>query len=404
MSSNQSGQRLRKHRPDYAMVLITSLLLILGIVVVYTISPALEQSAVVYRQLSHIALAALGFLVAAFLPIEFWRKVHIPLAIIGIGASLLLLVEPLAIEVNGATRWLNLGFFSFQPSELLKFALIIYFAGLLSERVRTGRLNSQSDTLVPVLLITAGVGVIVAVLQKDLGTMVSVGAILATMLYISGMKLRLFSRFIGAMAGAGLLMAVLFPHRLARLSTFLDPSVDAEGAGYHISQALIAIGSGGWFGRGLGQSVSVFGYLPEAINDSIFAIIAEQFGFTGSLLVIFLYGALGVRLLRVIERAPNDYMKLLVAGIFGWLISHVVINVGAMLGLVPLTGITLPFLSFGGTSLLFITIALGLAFNVSRYTSLAYTVNEEKAHEKNMARRRRNRRPHLAPASSQFRT
>lgn len=380
---------IRRHRPDYALVLITSLLLILGAVVVYTISPALNQSAVLYRQLMHIGLAAVAFGVASIVPLWWWRKVHVPILTAGLAASLLLMVPGLAIEVNGATRWLNLGDFSFQPAELLKFGLVIYLAVWLSERVRTNRLNSAHDTLMPIMITTGVLGLIIAGLQKDLGTMISVASIILTMLFVSGLKLAHLGRFLGMLVAAGAVGTILFPHRVARLSTFIDPSRDVDGAAYHINQALIAVGSGGWFGRGLGKSVQVFGYLPEAINDSIFAILAEQFGFVGSILVLFLYGALAVRILRLIERSPNLYMRLIAAGIFGWLISHVLINVGAMLGLVPLTGITLPFLSLGGTSLVFITAAFGIAFNISRYSSLSYT--KEEGTNAHLAGRRGNR-------------
>jgi cell division protein FtsW len=392
---------IRRHRPDYAFVLITSLLLIFGAVVVYTISPALDQSAVLYRQLLHIGLAALAFGVASVIPLTFWRKIYIPILLAGLLASLLLLVPALSIEVNGATRWLNLGIFSFQPAELLKFGLVIYLATWLSERARTNRLDNVHDTLVSLMIITAVLGVIVAGLQKDLGTMIALASIILSMLFVSGIKISHFGRYIAALAAAGLAATVMFPHRLARISTFLDHSQDVDGAGYHINQALIAIGSGGWFGRGLGKSVQVFGYLPEAINDSIFAIIAEQFGFVGSLLVLFLYGALAVRLLKLIERSPNLYLRLLAAGIFGWLVSHVLINVGAMLGLVPLTGITLPFLSLGGTSLIFITAAFGMAFNMSRYSSLSYAKEGENAH---LASRRGNRWTRSATSSARLRT
>lgn len=380
----------RRHKPDYALVLITSLLLIFGAVVVYTISPALDQPSLLYRQLMHIGLAAVAFGVASVVPLNWWRKVHLPILAVGIATSLLLLVPGLSIEVNGATRWLNLGELSFQPAELLKFGLVIYLAVWLSERRRTGRLNQSHDTLVPAIITTAVLGLMVAGLQKDLGTMISIAGIILSMLYISGLKLSHLLKFVGVLTGAGVAATLLFPHRIARLATFIDPSRDVDGAGYHINQALIAIGSGGWFGRGLGKSVQVFGYLPEAINDSIFAILAEQFGFIGSLLVLFLYGALGVRLLRLAERATNDYLRLLAAGIFGWMISHVLINVGAMLGLVPLTGITLPFLSLGGTSLIFITAAFGIAFNMSRYSSLAY-LKEGKSSDAGLAGRRGDR-------------
>jgi cell division protein FtsW len=285
---------------------------------------------------------------------------------------MLLLIPGLGEEINGATRWLNLGPFSFQPAELLKFALVLYLAAWLAERIRTNQLDKKNEVLIPLLIITGLSGVLVAVLQKDLGTMVALASIISCMLFVSGVSMRIYSRFIGLLASAGLVMILLFPHRLERLFTFISPSQDVDGTGYHIDQALIAIGSGGWFGTGLGKSVQVFGYLPEAISDSVFAIVGEQFGFIGSMLILFLYGALAVRLLRIIERAPTSYMRLIGAGMFGWLLAHVFVNVGAMLGLLPLTGIPLPFLSLGGTSLIFITAGFGIMFNISRYTSLAY--------------------------------
>jgi cell division protein FtsW len=256
----------------------------------------------------------------------------------------------------------------------------------------------------PLIIITGGVGLLIAVLQKDLGTMVAMVGIFLSMLFVSGIKLGLFSRYVGAIAAAAVAGTVLFPHRVSRLLTFFDPARDVDGASYHINQALIAVGSGGWFGRGLGKSVQVFGYLPEAVNDSIFAIVAEQFGFIGSILVLFLYGALAVRLLRIVERAPNDYMKLIVAGIFGWLMSHVLINIGAMLGVIPLTGITLPFLSLGGTSLVFISAAFGLAFNISRYASLAYAKKEKPSRHAHLAGRRGDSGTRFAASFSRPRT
>jgi len=393
---------LRKHKPDNALLLVTGLLLLLGTVMAYTISPALEQSSILYRQLSHIGLAAVAFLIAANLPIDWWRKIHMPLLIGSIGVSLLLLFPAISLEVNGATRWLNLGPLSFQPAELLKFSLVIYLAAWLSERIRTGRLNDLRETVWPLIIITAGTGLLIAVLQKDLGTMVSIVGIILSMLFVSGIKLGLFSRYLGSILAAGVAGTMIFPHRVSRLLTFIDSSRDVDGASYHINQALIAIGSGGWFGRGLGKSVQVFGYLPEAVNDSIFAIVAEQFGFVGSILVLFLFGALAVRLLRLVERAPNDYMRLIAAGVFGWLVSHVLINIGAMLGVIPLTGITLPFLSLGGTSLVFIAAGFGLAFNISRYASLAYASREEK-NRAHMVGRRRDSRARFAASVSRYR-
>jgi cell division protein FtsW len=394
---------LRRHKADYTIVLITSLLLIFGAVLVYTISPALEQSSVLYRQLLHILLAAGTFFLASVIPIDWWRKLHGPLLVSAFVSSIMLLVPGFGLEANGATRWLNLGSLSFQPAELVKFAIVMYLAAWFAERIRTNRLNSGAETLSPLLALTGVVGVFVAVLQKDLGTMIALTVIVLSMLYVSGITGRLFARYGGMLLAAAAALIMLAPHRLARLTTFFNPDSDVDGAGYHINQALIAIGSGGWFGRGLGKSVQVFGYLPEAINDSIFAVVAEQFGFIGSTLVLFLYGALAVRILRVIDRAPTVYMRLIGAGMFGWLLAHVVINVGAMIGLVPLTGITLPFLSLGGTSLIFISAGFGIIFNISRYTSLAYT-KEEHGASSHMARRRGDGRPRFAPVSRRSRT
>jgi cell division protein FtsW len=401
VSAVSTGNYLRKHKPDYSLLLIVGLLLLFGVVVVYTISPAIEQNTVMYRQIAHIGVAVIAFMFAATTPLNWWKKIHVPLLGLSLISSLLLFVSPLSLEANGATRWLDLGIFSFQPAELLKFALIVYLASLLSERIRTNRLDSVSDTLVPMLVITTIAGLLVALMQKDLGTMVAITGIFLSMLYVSGLRFGLFSRYIGFVIGAIIVAVIFVPHRISRLTTFFDSSQDLSGASYHINQALVAVGSGGWFGKGLGKSVQVFGYLPEAINDSIFAIIAEEFGFIGSMLVLFLYGALCVRLLKIIARSPNAYIRLLVAGVFGWLLSHVVINVGAMLGLMPLTGITLPLLSFGGTSLLFISAGLGLCFNASRYSSLAYTRKEKS--DEDLVGRRRNRRTHSTAINARLR-
>lgn len=395
---------LRRHKPDYTLLMVTGLLLLLGTVLAYTISPALEQSSLLYRQLSHIGLAGVAFLAASKLPIEFWRKVHAPLLIAAIGTSLLLLIPGISLEVNGATRWLDIGILSFQPAEFLKFATVIYLAAWLAERMRTNRLDSSRETVWPLLIITGAIGLLIAILQKDLGTMVAIVGIILSMLFVSGIRLGLYSRFVGVILSAAVAGTLLFPHRVARLLTFFDPTRDVDGASYHINQALIAIGSGGWFGRGLGKSVQVFGYLPEAINDSIFAIVAEQFGFVGSLLVLFLFGALAVRLLKILESAPNDYMRLLTAGVFGWLASHVLINIGAMLGVIPLTGITLPFLSLGGTSLVFISAAFGLAFNISRYANLSLAKRGKVDNHASMVGRRGNGGTRLATAFGRYRT
>lgn len=365
-----------RHRPDYRLVVAMALLVLTGLVVIYAISPALsyrlleryQEQHFLYRQLLHIALGIGAFLAASIVPLPTWQRLTKPLVYVALGANALLLVPGLGITVNGATRWLNIGpISSFQPAELLKLALIFVLADRLA-RLRDSDLSDHRQTVSPALWLLGALGVMVVIFQRDLGTMLVITALVLGMLYIGGVAYKALARLVGAVGLAGLLAVVLFPHRLERLLTFLRPDGDVQGAGYHISQSLIAVGSGGLLGLGLGRSLQVYGYLPEAANDSIFAIFAEKFGFIGCLLLLGLFAFLLQRILSVAQRAPDTYTQLLVGGVFIWVATHVFINIGAMLALLPLTGITLPFLSIGGSSLIIIMFAMGLVFQVSRYS------------------------------------
>lgn len=400
LSRRSAGINRRKHRPDYGLVLITGILLLLGLIIIYAVSPALVQREgatdllggdyhYVYRQITAVLIGIVAFAVMSVVPINFWQKFESLFMLVAISLSTILLIPGVGEEVNGAKRWINIGSFSMQPSELLKLALIFYLASFFSKRIKQNKLDDSSSTLKPLLLITAGLGLLIAVLQKDLGTMVALVSITIFMYFMSGAKLRDVGIYTGSIVAAAVVGVIMFPHRLERLITFVNPGGDAQGAGYHINQALIAIGSGGLFGKGIGHSVQVFGYLPEAANDSIFAIIAEVFGFVGTIVVLILFGLLFIRMLKIMSRSTNMYLQLLVAGALGWMLSHTVINIGAMLGLMPLTGITLPFLSLGGTSLVMIMAALGLIFNISRYTSLSVTSKKELTTNANNRYRRR---------------
>src|SRR5690606_27399929 len=187
-------------------------------------------------------------------------------------------------------------------------------------------------------------------------------------------------------------------YRRGRVATFLNPAADCQNDGYQSCQALIAVGSGGLFGLGLARSVQAYGYLPEAANDSIFAIFAEKFGFIGSSVLVGLFAVLFARLKRVIDYAPDSYTRLIVVGILAWLSTQAIINIGAMIGLLPLKCITLPFFRYGGTSLIFVTAAVGLVFNISRYTTLGErrSIKQEGSGYDNSAGRRGQRRPYYA--------
>jgi len=377
------AETVRRHRGDFMIVLFMSLLMILGLIVIYSISPALtarinaagnslDQNHFMYRQVAYLGVGVLAFIAASMVPLDWWKKHQNKLLLGGLALCLVPILArgtALSLCTNGACRWIDLGFVSLQPAEIVKFALMIFLAGFLAARTRDGKLNSPNETLWPLAIVLGVVSLIIIVLQKDLGTGIAIFGIVVTMLYVAGLKKKYFGMALAAIGVVGLLFTVTSPHRIERLATFFNGAADdASGTGYHINQALIAVGSGGFTGKGLGRSIQAFGYLPEAANDSIFAILAEKFGFIGTIAVLAIFAALLIRLLKVMDNAGNEYQRLLVAGVFGWVFSHSIVNVGAMLGIFPLTGITLPFLSFGGTSLLFIMGALGLALNASRYT------------------------------------
>lgn len=394
----------RRHRPDYQIILFTGILVLLGLIVLYAISPArvelinqggnnLDAAHFMQKQLLYLGIGLTGFAVAAAVSPTWWRRHTEKILLAGFGACALLLLlglipgNPLVINTGGATRWFNFGIGSFQPAELLKFGLLLYIAAFLGRRMQQNKVNNLHDTLIPLGLLLGLASLFVIVFQKDMGTGITMLGMVMTMLVIAGLKVRLFALSAATIIGMGVLLIITSPHRIERVLTFMNPAAE-DASSYHITQAAIALGSGGLTGKGLGQSVQAFGYLPEAVNDSIFAILGETFGFIGVMLILVLFYMLLRRLLLIVDRVGDPTMRLIVAGVFGLIMTHVVVNVGAMTGIFPLTGVTLPFLSFGGTSLLFMMIGLGLVFHISRYTTHR-TIDEvkESGDESSMRRR-----------------
>lgn len=402
----------RRHRPAYQIVLFVGLLLLLGLVVMYALGP--QRANVMNhaygtnygdmfffnKQLISVGISIAAFVACAIIPYR-WFTDRLPrqLFIAGVVLSLLLVIAgavlhlSIAKETNGAYRWFYLGGLgSFQPSELLKFGALVFVAGFLGRRAAQGKINDIQNTLVPlgIAMLTA-LGAVV-VLQKDLGTGISLVAIVLAILVASGMKWAIIGKITGALTIGAVLLTISSPHRVERVMTFLksdsNHSQSADDNDYHIRQAYIAIGSGGLMGLGIGKSVQATGYLPEAINDSIFAVMGETFGFVGLVAILALFTALLLSLLRVAARLPDMHLRLVAAGVFGWVGSHVVMNVAAMTGVFPLTGIPLPLLSYGGTSMLFIAAALGLVFQLSAYTT-HQPITEEVGDGKNLGSRRR---------------
>ncbi len=367
----------RKHRPDYWLLMLCITLLAIGLIVVYAISPALSaanhvsSSYYVGKQLIAIGLSAVAFIITSQVPLDWWRRSYKPLLVAAGAATLLAMVLPV-FPAYPAHRWVRLGSFSFQSVELVKFAILIWLAGFLAERIRQGTIGRTQETLKPLAITLGVIAIVVAGKQSDLGSTGVIIAVIGIMSYVAGLPLkRIF--MIGGIIGLVLVLAISStPYRRERLATFLHPQSNCQSSGYQACQALIAVGSGGMIGLGLGSSVQAYGYLPEAANDSIFAIYAEKFGFIGSIILLSVFVAFFARLRYIVERSTDDFSRLVVVGVMAWLSTQALINIGAMIGLLPLKGITLPFISYGGTSVVFIAAAVGLVFQISQYT--AYSV------------------------------
>lgn len=390
VDSAQAATSSRKHRPDYWLVTLCGLLLSIGLVVVFSIGPALSESSNVSethfftRQLLAIGLSFVAFIVMSRFPVDKLHLLRKPLLIAAGAATLLAIILPVNPDYP-AHRWVRLGGFSFQSVELLKFAVLIWLAGLLSARMKEGTIGDFSKTFKPLLIALGLIGFIVAGIQSDLGSAAVMLAMIGIMVFVAGLPLKRVAMIVGIVAVGVTLAVVSTPYRRDRLETFLNPSAHCQTTGYQACQALIAVGSGGMIGLGLGSSVQAYGYLPEAANDSIFAVYAEKFGFIGSIILLLIYGALFGRIANIAERAKDNFSRLLVVGVLAWLSVQSVINIGAMIGLLPLKGITLPFISYGGTSVVFITAAIGLVYQVSRYSSPTVPRmrdgNERRGHE-----------------------
>ncbi len=370
-ATGSANDNVRKHRPDYSLILYMTLLLALGAVTVYAISPGitsaqgLNENFYSSKQLLSIGLGIVAFLIAATMNLKTWRKLEVPLLVIAVVVALA--VRLIGDPVNGAYRWLDIGGMSFQAAELIKITLVVWLAGYLTRRKLEQKIQ-HPDTLKTLGIVAVIIIVVVAGLQSDLGSAAVMFAIIGFMAIIAGLQ---FKKIIIAIAIGLILVSlavIVSPYRRDRVSTFLNPTADCKNEGYQACQALITVGSGGMFGKGLGRSVQAYGYLPEAANDSIFAIVAEKYGFLGAGIMIGIFIALFRKIKMVAENAPNDYARLLVGGILAWLSLQMMINIGAMIGLLPLKGITLPFVSYGGTSIIFVMAAMGIVFHVSRYT------------------------------------
>ncbi len=366
-------QQTRRHRPDYWLLILSAILLAIGLIVIYSISPALglgssvSSNYYINKQLIAVGLGVVAFAIAATLPVTLWLRLQKPLIVLAILTTLVALALPVSLQYP-AHRWIHIGGLSLQSVELVKIALLVWLAALLTNKIKDGSIQAFNNLLKILIGALLVVGVVVAMLQSDLGSTAVLVAMMAAMCFVAGLPLKKALTVSGIVAVIGILAISLTPYRRERLLTFLHPTSNCLTTGYQACQALIAVGSGGMAGLGLGTSVQAYGYLPEASNDSIFAIYAEKFGFIGVVVLLGLFVAFFARLKNIIERAPDDFTRLLVTGILAWLSVQTFINIGSMIGLLPLKGITLPFISYGGTSVVFVMAAIGIVFRISHYT------------------------------------
>lgn len=308
-------------------------------------------------------LGTLVMIVIARSNIKFLKKFAFYFLIVAIILNILVLFPEIGFEHAGARRWIRIGSISFQTSEIFKLAFIVYFAAWLSgakERIKTFRWG-----LLPLLILFA-ISSVLLLEQPDTDNLILIIIAGMAMFVAAGGKWRhvFIIVLIGALGIA--FLAYTKPYIRERFSTFFDPQTDSLGASYQIRQSLIAIGSGGLFGRGFGQSIQKFTYLPEPVGDSIFAVAAEEFGFVGSITLLIIFVLFATRGLKIASRTSNTFGRLTVVGIVIMIVCQAFINIGAMLGVIPLSGITLPFISHGGTSLFITLLEVGIVLSVSR--------------------------------------
>jgi cell division protein FtsW len=295
---------------------------------------------------------------------RFWRQYAFYICIATVILTLGVFIPGLGFEHGGARRWIEIGSFSFQPAELFKVGFVIYIATWLSGMKHA--VKSFTYGTLPFIGFLGAAGVLM-LLQPDTDSFLIITAASIAIFIIAGGRLR--DVVLMFLAGVLLITVLAFmrPYVKDRIMTFIDPSRDPQGAGYQINQSLIAIGSGGIFGRGYGQSIQKFEYLPEPIGDSVFAVYAEEFGFIGSVVLLILFVSFALRGFRVASRAPDLFGMLLVAGLVTLIATQAFLNIGSMLGLAPLSGLPLPLISHGGTALLVTLASIGIILNVSKY-------------------------------------
>ena len=387
----------RKHKSDLVILFTTLGLMALGLIIIFSIGPMranvlnntygtdYDQNYFFWGQLRSVVLSLIAFFLAfKVIPHQHIRKFAKPLLIFALALSTLLWVLSMNHSAIvkcelGECRWFQFGSVSFQPAEVLKLALVIYLADFLSRKKADGVVGKFQEFWLP-LAIVCGLSLgLVVVAQGDLGTGVALIAIIFGMLLVSGVPAWQYLIVLVLVLGVAAGSVAMSSHRMERVNAWISTLTggDSTDSTYHIDNAMLAIGTGGLSGVGIGNSVQATGYLPESINDSIFAIMGETFGFMGLFFVIAIFCVMLLRMLKVASYTPDDNNRFIIIGVFSWTLAQVVVNIMAMTALVPVTGITLPLLSYGGTSMIFISFAIGYVCQLSCYTSREGSIHHE---------------------------
>ncbi len=364
-----SSPRLRRHKnksqlekPDLVIIFLVIVLILFGVLMVFEASLVEayheigDQWYFIRNQSQYALVGLIGAIIATYFPLKKLKPLALPLILSAIFFLIIVLIPGIGSKVQGARRWLDLGFVRFQPSEYAKLASIIYLSSWFSK---------QRPARSFFVLIASIIGLIM--MEPDLGTTLVIGSIAAIMYFLSGVPFKKIAKLagIGLVGIMGLIIAS--PYRMNRVKTFFNPDHDPLGVSYHARQVLISLGSGGLFGTGLGRSRQKFQYLPESSTDSIFAVVGEEFGFVGTFLLITVLTIIVIRGFEHAKMIKDPFIANIAVGVTVWFTVQVVLNLMAMVGLVPLTGIPLPLISYGGSALVTMMVGIGLLLNATRY-------------------------------------
>ncbi len=360
------------HLPDRGLLSVVGLLLLFGLLFLSSASASMafyqHDQSTYFFVIKQITNGVLPGLVLFYLTLRTDYKKYLEFyqwfLIVSFLLLLLVFVPGLSAGYGAAKSWIDVGF-SIQTSEIVKLSFILFLAGWLSKlgwRIKEWKVGARPFIII-LFLISA-----LLILQPDLGTLSIIVFTALAMYFVAGANWRHLGLIIGLGIVGFLAMIKAAPYRMQRLTAFLHPEIDPQGINYQINQALIAVGSGGWFGLGLGYSRQKFNYLPEAFGDSIFAVVAEEIGFIFSLAFVILFAMLMVKGFKIAKNANDDFGKLIALGITSWLSIQIFINIASIIGLMPLTGVPLPFVSLGGSNLAITLGAVGILANISKYT------------------------------------